>query len=295
MSFLFVDRILEFTPGKTCRGLKHVTYDDLYLFRDVNNNLCFNPSMIGETLGQLAAWNAMFSFDFKRRPVAGVVESAKINRNVLVGETIFLEATIDNLDETAVQYNACAKIDNEEVFTITSALGPMLPMNDFIDDDLIRKQFNEISRPAAWQSSAISLADISFQPPTNISNIIYPTYDKIIELEPGVKLVAIKKISRQAPYFPDHFPNKPVLPMTILIDCNIDLAHRFISKSTYADKYHLTEIRKIKMNDFVYPGDEIVSSVTIKNHDEDELILRYRTEVLGKRVCVLEIVMCRKI
>ncbi|OGV36597.1 MAG: hydroxymyristoyl-ACP dehydratase [Legionellales bacterium RIFCSPHIGHO2_12_FULL_35_11] len=295
MSFLFVDRILEFVPGKMCRGLKYVTQDDIYLCQDKNNKLCFSPSMIGEALGQLAAWNAMFSVDFKYRPVAGIVDAAQLIRNVYIGDTILLEANIESVDETAIQYNAKAMVRGEEVFNIRNALGPMMPMQDFIDEDLILKQFKEINRYGDWVGDLGNSSKDEIISAKTSPQIVSLTYDKIIEQKSGIRIIAQKKISRQAPFFPDHFPNNPVLPLTVLLECNIDLAHRFIKKSNFAHDFYLSEIRKIKINEFVHPGDEIVTSILVKQHEENILILRFRTEVLGKRVCVLEIVMTRDV
>lgn len=291
MSFLFVDKIIEFVPGKSCRGIKHITHDDRYLFLNEKNEYCFNASMIGETLGQLAAWNVMFSCDFKMRPVAGVVECAALHRDVKVGETLLLEANIDTIDEDAVQYNAKAYINGEEVFCLTRAIGPMLPMETFISEDLIKKQFNEIIKLKEWNE----LSDLSTDFHINnaaLKPIYYPlNYDRVIEHEPGVRVVGCKKISRQAPYFPDHFPNKPVLPMTVLLECKINLAYKFLEKANFQNKYKLKELRKIKMNDFVFPGDEVVTSLIITKQEPEELILRFRSEVARKRVCVMEMVM----
>lgn len=291
MSFLFVDRIIDFVPGKTCRGLKHVTFDDTYLFKDENGELCFSPCIIGETLGQLAAWNVMFNNDFTMRPVAGVVESAQLHRNVKVGETLLLEATIDSADDEAVQYSAKAFVDGEEVFCITKAIGPMLPMENFIEQDLIKRQFEEICRPGEWTGSSDLSSDFLIAKDHTPRSKAALTYDRVIEHDPGVRVVGCKKISRQAPYFPDHFPNKPVLPMTILLECKINLAYQFIEKANMPIKYKLKELRKIKMNDFVLPGSEVVTSLIIKNQDANELILRFRSEVARKRVCVMEMVM----
>ncbi len=291
MSFLFVDRIIEFIPGKSCRGIKHITHDDMYLSLDENNELCFNPSMIGETLGQLAAWNVMFSSDFKMRPVAGVVECAALHRNVKVGETLLLEAYIDSIDEDAVQYHAKAYVNNEEVFCLTRAIGPMLPMETFISEDLIKQQFNEILRLKEWNENSELFTDFQVNN-TEIKPTLVPlTYDRVIEHDPGVRVVGCKKISRQAPYFPDHFPNKPVLPMTVLLECKINLAYKFLAKANVPHKYKLKELRKIKMNDFVFPGDEVVTSLIITKQEPEELVLRFRSEVARKRVCVMEMVM----
>jgi len=291
MSFLFVDRIIDFVPGKSCRGIKHVTQDDNYLFLNEDDELCFNPSMIGETLGQLAAWNVMFSCDFKMRPVAGVVECAALRRNVKVGETLILEANIDSIDESAVQYSAKAFVNNEEVFCLTRAIGPMLPMETFISEDLIKKQFNEILRIADWNELTELSTDFNIRNRKPNPDYIPLTYDRVIEHDPGVRVVGCKKISRQAPYFPDHFPNKPVLPMTVLLECKIHLAYEFIKHANITNKYKLKELRKIKMNDFVYPGDEVVTSLMITKQEQEEIVMRFRSEVSRKRVCVMEMVM----
>lgn len=295
MRFLFVDRILALEPGKVVRGLKHITHDDVYLCPDEQGRLFFMPSMIGETLGQLAAWNVMVSCDFKQRPVAGVVASVCPHRNVYVGETLLLESFIDSLDDTAVQYHSVARVGDDVIFSIDGALGPMLPMDEFIDESLVRRQFAEINRPGEWVNAAkTGEYNVLLQAPVP-RPVVPMLFDRVIESEPGVLLRAAKRINRFAPYLPDHFPNKPVLPMTVLLECKLNLAREFLARAGFgagfAKHYRVKELRKIKMNDFVYPGDQVICTLTVKHHDEEQLVLQYRSEVAGKRVCVLEVAM----
>lgn len=281
MRFLLVDRILQLIPGQSIRGIKHITHDDYYLCATDKQSLCFMPSLIGETLGQLAAWNVMLGCDFKYRPVAGIVDKVTFYRNALVGETLYLEAFIDALDEKAVQYHAVAWVGAEAIVRIDGALGPLLPMDVFIDDVLVRRQFDEINRPGVYIPYTIG---------DRINTSTYSTpcmqFDAIIESTPGVSLSAVKHITRAAPYFADHFPNKPVLPMTILLACKTHLARELIA----SDSYQLKAMRKIKMNEFVQPGDTVLTHIKVKTQTEHELILMVRSEVDGKRVCVLEMV-----
>ena len=289
MRFLFVDRILELVPGQVIRGIKHITRDDYYLCPDEQGRLCFMPSLIGETLGQLAAWNVMQANDFRHRPVAGVVSSARMHRPAYVGETLLLESFIDALDETAVQYHSVARVGSDIVFSIDGALGPLLPMDDFIQPDVVRQQFAEINRPGDWllaQQKPSCECDVVPRP-----NLHEMRFDRIISSEPGVGLCAEKRITRAAPYFPDHFPNKPVLPMTILLECKLNLAREFVARAQFSAQYQIQDMRKIKMNVFVHPGDVVLSYVTLKSHDSKELVLSFRSEVDGKRVCVLEMVL----
>lgn len=286
MSFLFVDRILQLVPGEVIRGIKHITHDDTYLYRDEQDRLCFMPSLIGETLGQLAAWNVMHSNQFTQRPVAGVVSSARLYRPAFLGETLLLEAFIDVLSDTAVQYHAIARVGDEKVFSIDSALGPLLPMDDFIEPALIRRQFDEINRPGDWGSLPIGEGRCSTLQPVTLMQ-----FDRILSSEPGVQLSAEKRVTRAAPYFPDHFPNKPVLPLTVLLECKMNLAREFVARAQFDKAYQVQELRKIKMNVFVQPGDILTTTIKVKSHDANELILNFRSEVDGKRVCVLDVVM----
>ena len=289
MRFLFVDRIMQLSPGKHVRGIKHITRNDPYLCSDEQGRLCFIPSLIGEALGQLAAWNVMLSNDFTLRPVAGLASSARLYRPAYVGETLLLESFIDSLDESAVQYHSIARVGDDVVFTIDGALGPLLPMNDFIDETLVRQQFAEIDRPGEWPP----LFQSAGQPLENIlpSNTVPMFFDRIITSEPGVGLCAEKRVTRAAPYFPDHFPNKPVLPMTVLLECKLRLAREFVARAQFANPYYVSELRKIKMSEFVQPGDVVTSSLKVKRHEGDELVLSCRSEVDGKRVCVVDVVM----
>lgn len=294
MRFLFVDRIVQSSPGELIRGLKHVTKEDSCLTVDEQGRPCFISSLIGETLGQLAAWNVMTHNQFTQRPVAGVVASVCVKRPVYVGETVLLESFIDSLDSTAVEYHSEARVGDEPVFIIDGALGPLLPMEQFSDPCVVRQQYEEIYRPGDW-ASVVDIQKQVIPRALDVSNDVLRyskfTFDQVIELEPGVSLVAVKKISRAAPYFPDHFPKKPVLPMTVLLECIQNLARQFIAVDKQYDKYQIKEMRRIKMNDFVMPGDVIIGRMTLRHHTEEQLIILCRCEVDGKRVCVVELVL----
>jgi 3-hydroxymyristoyl/3-hydroxydecanoyl-(acyl carrier protein) dehydratase len=294
MRFLFVDRIVDFVSGEWIRGIKHITRDDFYLIEDEQGRACFIPSLIGETLGQLAAWNVMQQNEFTLRPVAGVVNSAKLYRSAFVGETLLLESYIDTVDERAVLYHSKAKVGEELIFSIEGALGPLLPMTHFISAETIRRQFAEIYHPGDWSIISAIPADASScelnskLPSTTVAPM---TFDTVLSCDPGDSLIAEKKITLSAPYFPDHFPYKPVLPLTVLLECKINLAREFVARAAYPAHYHVSELRKVKMNDFVLPGDVVVCQVKVKEISEKELILTYRSEVDGKRVCVVDIVL----
>lgn len=291
MRFLFVDRVLECTPGVSIHGVKQITPDDYYLCQDDSGFNCFIPALIGETLGQLAAWNVMVASEFNYRPVAGVCASARFYRSARVGETLFLEAVIDSLDDSMVAYHAVARAGDQIVCTLDGSLGPLLPMIDFIDPACARRQWAEINRPGSWNVLENTAGEELFS-----TSATYPSmkFDRLCSLEPLVGCVAEKCLTRAAVYFSDHFPNKPVLPLTILLECKRNLAQTFLARSGLNNFSFLQEVRKIKMHAFVVPGDKLTCTVLVKERNEQQVILTFRSEVEGKKVCVLEMVMRHK-
>jgi len=288
MSFLFVDRIIETVPGQYIKGVKHVTYDDSYLAKAPDGNLQFIPSLIGEALGQLAAWNVMAQLDFCKRPVAGIASGAKMLKAVHPGDTIILESFIDKYDDQAVEYHSQAMVDGHIVFELKNALGPMLPMHDFIDGDTVKNQYAQILRTDDSYTPSdgffTSFAeDVSFQRQAHID------FDAIKNVEAGKSITALKLVNKAASYFSDHFPLKPVLPRTVLLEAKLRLAQYFITQSGLADAISQCEVKRVKMSDFVHPGDELICHLKMKSHNDQEIILTFKSEVNGRRVCVAEI------
>lgn len=299
MRFLFVDRITELSQSLVAKGLKHVTRDDYYLCQDNAGAWCFIPSLMGETIGQLAAWHVMLKHDFRMRPVAGIAACATFYRPAYVGDTLSLETQIDVLDNTVVQYHGEARVDGELAFQLEGALGPLLPMDDFIDEALVRHQFNEINRPLLPTHQETHAAT-SFNRDALIAHqqpyacVAGMAFDRVVECEAGVRIVAVKCVTRAAPYFPDHFPNKPVLPMTVLLESFLNLAQEFIQRSGLSGSYACQKVRRVKMSDFIHPGDIITGFMTLKHRTDCELVFVCRCDVSGKRVGVLEVTMTLK-
>ena len=291
MRFLFVDQILKRDHPNQIVGLKHITPEDPFLCRDgEGDSLCFIPSLIGETIGQLAAWLVMHDQHFTRRPVAGVVSQACMYQPAYVGDTLLLECEIDAVDEVAVEYHGHAKVNGNVVFSVDGAIGPMLPMQQFIDESQVRQQFLEIDRPID-ESIEEYLAQLPAYP--NVAHIgreCLMQFDSVLSMEPQKSCRAVKKVTRAAPYFADHFPNKPVLPLTVLLEFIRQLAKDFMQASGWQHQYRLIRMERIKMSEFIQPGDCVVSELLVKKVSDSALVLHIRSFVHQKRVCVVELI-----
>ncbi|MCW5588992.1 MAG: hydroxymyristoyl-ACP dehydratase [Legionellales bacterium] len=288
MNFLFVDQILKSIPAQEIRGIKHVTADDIYLEKTAAGNYELMSCIVGEALGQLAAWNVIAYYQFQRRPVAGVVGEVEILGQAALGDSILLESVIDSVDENVIHYHSVASVKDHAILKLHHALGPFLPAEQFIDHETLTAQYQKIYRPTESIEFISHTANPNLIPPT-----IFPIhFDSIVEWNKGQSVTAIKKVNGLAPYFVDHFPRKPVLPLSVLLQCQVNLARDFIANlmdEENAQTYFPSKIRRIKMKEFVQPGDQLLARMELKEQTESHCVFRFHCELHEKRVCVSEI------
>lgn len=89
--------------------------------------------------------------------------------------------------------------------------------------------------------------------------------ERVIELEPNVSAVGIKNVSVNEPYFVGHFPEVPIMPGVLIIECAAQLCSLVISPENAADDenklYVLLKVRDFKFLKPVIPGDTLTISV----------------------------------
>ena len=90
--------------------------------------------------------------------------------------------------------------------------------------------------------------------------------DRVLYLEPGVRITTLKCLSMGEEYLADHFPRFPVMPGVLMLQAMTDAAAMLIGATedfTYSI-ITLKEAKNIKFADFVQPGR--VLTVTAEIH-----------------------------
>lgn len=111
--------------------------------------------------------------------------------------------------------------------------------------------------------------------------------DKVIELEPGKKVVAIKNVTYNEHFFPGHFPGEPVMPGVLILEAlaqtgSIPLLKmpEFEGKTGY-----LGGIDKVKFRQKVVPGDVLRLEMEIIKQKKNIGIGKATAFVEDKKVC----------
>ncbi|MGB6362707.1 MAG: hydroxymyristoyl-ACP dehydratase [Thermoanaerobaculia bacterium] len=286
--FHFVDRILQLEPGKRALGVRHITDSDPFILSGQGRRPLLAPSIIGEALGQLGAWNVMAANGFTLRPVAGIARNIRIMGEAGPGDTLVLDTTIQSVDDEIVTYYSVATVRGAQVLVIEEGLGPFLPLEQFNDPVEVSRHFDRINRPG-------SLAEaLENGPPESASQPLssWLEFDEILSWEAGQEAAASTRISDEWSFFDDHFPRKRVLPLSMLVQGLLGFGERVLAGEPSAPieaSLRPKRLRTVKMSQFVEPGQTVVAKAKVKEETDTHATVTFRCEVDGKRVCIAEI------
>ena len=108
--------------------------------------------------------------------------------------------------------------------------------------------------------------------------------DRIVQLEPGSRITAIKALALAEEYLADHFPSFPVMPGVLMLEA-MTQAGAWLVRAT-EDFAHsivvLKEARNVKYSNFVAPGQTLTVTAEITHQDERETKLKAQGTVDGE-------------
>jgi 3-hydroxyacyl-[acyl-carrier-protein] dehydratase len=92
--------------------------------------------------------------------------------------------------------------------------------------------------------------------------------DRVLSCEPGKKIVAIKNVSSNEPYFQGHFPGNPVMPGVMILESLAQAAAilSFLSQKRHSTQnllYYFVGIDRARFKRPVVPGDQLTLDVTL--------------------------------
>lgn len=90
--------------------------------------------------------------------------------------------------------------------------------------------------------------------------------DRVRECEPGRRIVAIKNVTANEPYFQGHFPDRPIMPGVLILEAMAQaaaiLGFRTMEKRPDDESmYYFAGIDNARFKKPVIPGDQLVIEV----------------------------------
>ena len=93
--------------------------------------------------------------------------------------------------------------------------------------------------------------------------------DRVLECHPGHSIRALKNVTYNEPYFPGHFPGRPVMPGVIIIEAMAQAAGIlcFVTANVIPDaktRFFFVGIDKARFRRPVVPGDQLVLTAQLQ-------------------------------
>lgn len=93
--------------------------------------------------------------------------------------------------------------------------------------------------------------------------------DRVLECRAGQLIRALKNVSVNEPFFPGHFPHRPVLPGVIILEALAQTAGilAFVTAGVYPDEnrqLYFVGIDKARFRRPVTPGDQLILKATLE-------------------------------
>jgi 3-hydroxyacyl-[acyl-carrier-protein] dehydratase len=92
--------------------------------------------------------------------------------------------------------------------------------------------------------------------------------DRVLECQPGKSIRALKNVTYNEPFFPGHFPGRPVMPGVMVIEALAQAAGIlcFVTVDKFPDentRFYFAGIDKARFRRPVVPGDQLILEATV--------------------------------
>jgi 3-hydroxyacyl-[acyl-carrier-protein] dehydratase len=122
--------------------------------------------------------------------------------------------------------------------------------------------------------------------------------DRVLEMEEGKSLVALKNVTMNESYFAGHFPNRPVMPGVLILEALAQAGAVLAYKSTNTLPsdgvlYYFAGIDNARFRRIVEPGDQLILEVKVIRSKREIWKLEGTAHVEGKLACSAELLSAR--
>ena len=123
--------------------------------------------------------------------------------------------------------------------------------------------------------------------------------DRVLEIEVGKTLVAIKNVTFNEPHFTGHFPTQPIMPGDLIIEALAQATGILAFKSEVGKPidgqiYMLVGVDKVRFKRMVEPGDQLRLEVEVLVVKRGIWKFKCRATVDGKVVTTAELMCTQK-
>lgn len=256
---LMLDRVRLIPAEKRAIGLKNVTINEPYFQGHFPGNPVLPGALILEAMVQTGGAAIRQFMDIPNDVVfLRSLDNIKFRKPVLPGDRLITDVTLERFRHGLVKFHATATVRDQQVCQAKFILGLSANVSEHIPD-------TEFAPPLVMDNIPIQTAPINNI--NGIMNIIPHRYPFIlvdaIYFERENRIVGLKNVTGNEPFFSGHFPKHPIMPGTLLVEAIAQVGAVFILGKP-ENKGKLAYFMAVDMARFrrpVRPGDQLLIDV----------------------------------
>lgn len=123
--------------------------------------------------------------------------------------------------------------------------------------------------------------------------------DRVLEFEEGKRLLALKNVTYNEPFFTGHFPHNPIMPGVMIIEALAQATGLLSMKTLDAQgedfgEYYLVGVDKARFKRSVVPGDQLMLEVLFNKNRRNIWAFSVKATVDDEVVMTAEIMCASK-
>jgi len=115
--------------------------------------------------------------------------------------------------------------------------------------------------------------------------------DNVVEFEPGERIVGIKNVTFNEPFFNGHFPGRPIMPGVLIVEAMAQTGGILLLKDDAEVENKLVVfmgIDNVRFRKTVLPGDQLIMELTMIKARKSTFKMAGKAFVRGDMVCEAE-------
>jgi len=108
--------------------------------------------------------------------------------------------------------------------------------------------------------------------------------DRIVECEPGIRVVALKALAYNEEFFADHFPGMPVAPGAMILEGLVQAGRHCVSAVGDTGNWALWRVKGMRFNRFATPGDVLRLEAERDKEEDGAIWFKGKVEADGEPV-----------
>lgn len=256
---LFLDRVTECVPGKSATGFKLFSYNEWFFHGyETEAPKVWNAIQI-EAMSQLFLMTFLSEKEFRGEiTMSNKFDEVQFLRKIEPGDRLDLVAQLNSFGRGVARGTVVGTVNGETACSMKcTIIVPKLFGTALIEP---KKITNSVySAPKSQNDGNVNFGVEQIRE-CLLNKYPWLFLDRVIDLQPGKSVTAIKNFTYDEPFFPEHFPGDPIVPGFIQIEaCMQSFLMAFLSIEKYKRKETVgRSLNNVLVKRKIVPGDTLV-------------------------------------